>query len=79
MLNACSMTTDPIDLTLNGDPAEATPGASLADLLLASGRDPERPGIAVARNEQVVPRAKWAETTLAPGDRVEVLTALAGG
>lgn len=36
-------------------------------------------GIAVARNDAVVPRARWDETGLADGDRVEVLTAVQGG
>ena len=73
------MPTDALPITLNGDAKTAAPGATLADLLRASGRDPAQPGIAVARNAAVVPRARWAETALEPGDRVEVLTALAGG
>jgi len=36
-------------------------------------------GVAAALNETVVPRAHWAATTLADGDRVEILTAVQGG
>jgi sulfur carrier protein len=36
-------------------------------------------GVAAALNETVVPRARWATTPLADGDRVEVLTAVQGG
>lgn len=36
-------------------------------------------GIAVARNSEVVPRSQWARTTLAAGDRVEIVAATAGG
>jgi sulfur carrier protein len=36
-------------------------------------------GVAAAVNETVVPRAQWATTALAEGDRVEVLTAVQGG
>jgi sulfur carrier protein len=36
-------------------------------------------GIAVAVNDDVVPRSAWPETRLRDGDRVEVLTATQGG
>lgn len=36
-------------------------------------------GVAAAVNETVVPRGRWSATTLADGDRVEVLTAVQGG
>ncbi|MFD5459642.1 sulfur carrier protein ThiS [Streptomyces olivaceus] len=36
-------------------------------------------GVAAALNETVVPRARWSDTALADGDRVEVLTAVQGG
>ena len=70
---------DALSITLNGAARDAAPGASLADLLRESGRDPQKPGIAVALNERVVPRSRWSETPVAAGDRIEVLTALAGG
>jgi sulfur carrier protein len=36
-------------------------------------------GLATAVNGEVVPRASWAATLLADGDRVEVVTAVQGG
>jgi sulfur carrier protein len=36
-------------------------------------------GVAAALNETVVPRARWAATSLSDGDRVEILTAVQGG
>ncbi len=36
-------------------------------------------GIAVAVNGEVVRRASWRQHQLAPGDEVEVLTAVQGG
>jgi sulfur carrier protein len=36
-------------------------------------------GVAVAVNDEVVPRRVWSATALADGDRVEVLTAVQGG
>ncbi|GAA3216286.1 sulfur carrier protein ThiS [Actinocorallia longicatena] len=36
-------------------------------------------GVAVAVNDEVVPRTAWATTPAAEGDRVEILTAVQGG
>lgn len=80
-------TTPATTVQVNGAPVPHDPAATLDVLLAAvsaasgtaSGADPARPGIAVAVNDRVVPRAAWATTHLAPGDRVEVLHAIAGG
>jgi sulfur carrier protein len=65
-------------LVLNGKPYESgRPAATVADLLddlrLAGNR------VAVAVNDEIVPRARHAERRLAEGDRVEVIHAVAGG
>jgi sulfur carrier protein len=36
-------------------------------------------GVAVAVNDEVVPRGSWAEVALGDGDTVEALTAVPGG
>jgi len=36
-------------------------------------------GLAVAVNSEVVPRSGWSDTSVADGDRVEVVTAVQGG
>lgn len=36
-------------------------------------------GIAVALNQQVIPRQQWAETTLKTEDKVTIITATQGG
>lgn len=64
---------------VNGTEREIDGVATLHDLLGALGFAPERPGMAVARNEVVVPRARWVETPLAEGDRIEIITAVQGG
>jgi sulfur carrier protein len=38
-----------------------------------------RPGLAVAINEEVVPRAGWPDRPLAEGDRVLIIQASQGG
>ncbi|MFG1479451.1 sulfur carrier protein ThiS [Xanthobacter sp. V4C-4] len=76
------MASAPLALTVNGA-AEvldaATDAATLADLIGAKGLDAARKGIAVALNGAVVPRRAWAQTTLADGDTVEIITAKQGG
>jgi sulfur carrier protein len=56
---------------------EMPDGASVGDVLRAI-KAPES-GIAVARGDEVVPRADWDTTTVHDGDGIEVLTAVQGG
>ncbi|MDQ7029284.1 MAG: sulfur carrier protein ThiS [Ardenticatenia bacterium] len=65
-------------LWVNGEPRPYTP-QTVAELLETLGLDPQRPGIAVAVNDAIVPRDMWAASTLCPGDRVEIVRAVAGG
>ncbi|HEY6487087.1 MAG TPA: sulfur carrier protein ThiS [Candidatus Cybelea sp.] len=63
--------------TVNGElhelPDEVTIGA-LLDILGSP-----RAGIAVAQNDCVVPRAQYDTNRLREGDRLEIITAVAGG
>ena len=53
--------------------------ASIPELLREVGHDPDRRGIAVAVDGEVVPRAEWARRPLRAGDRIEVVGAVQGG
>jgi sulfur carrier protein len=53
--------------------------ATLAALLEEKAVDTGQRGIAVALNGAIVPRAAWPQTTLRPGDSVEIVRALRGG
>lgn len=64
-------------ITVNGEPRLVPPGTSVADVVASLVSDPR--GLAVAVDRQVVARACWADTVLAPGASVEVVTAAAGG
>lgn len=69
-----------IEILLNGEARDMSSGAVVADLLREMDLDPEHPkGIAVAVNDEVVPKGEWATRELEPSDRVEVITALQGG
>ena len=67
-----------IEIKVNG---ETTPVAfsTLAELLASRSLPAKGRGVAVALNETVVPRAKWPETRLEPGDRVEIVRPIVGG
>ncbi len=58
---------------------EALACGTIAELLASKGVEPLGRGVAVAVNGQVVPRASWSDTTLAPGDSVEIVHAMKGG
>ena len=62
---------------VNGTPAALGPGATVADVVARWCATAD--GIAVACNGDVVPRSTWAATLLHAGDRVEIVTAAAGG
>jgi sulfur carrier protein len=67
----------PMQIIVNGHPAEVPEGISMAGLierLELSGRR-----LAVEVNEELVPRSRFAEHRLASGDRVEIIHAVGGG
>jgi sulfur carrier protein len=65
-------------ITFNGE-ALAVDAGTVADLLTLRLDDPRPHGVAVAVNDEVVPRADWPRLPLADGDVVEVVTAVQGG
>lgn len=66
-----------MQLTVNGDPTQVADDTSVADLVAARSAGHDR--VAVAVNDDVVPRTSWARTPLVAGDRVELLAPTAGG
>ncbi len=61
---------------INGSDMELA-GRSLAEYLESTDYDPKR--IAVERNGDIVPKAKYAETVLQDGDELEVVSFVGGG
>lgn len=68
-------------VTVNGEVRELQVGLSVAGLVVefAAGRSLDAGQVAVERNRDVVPRCAYAETLLADGDQVEVVTFVGGG
>lgn len=64
---------------VNGEARELGEGATVDALLDAVAPDRPTRGMAVAVGQEVVPRVEWPSRVLAPGDSVEVLTAMQGG
>jgi sulfur carrier protein len=64
-------------ITVNGAAHEAEDGSSVAGVVASVTVQPA--GVAVALNDQVVPRADWKTTIVREADRIEVLTAVQGG
>ncbi len=62
---------------MNDEPRDLPDGATLAELVAGLGLGARR--IAVELNREVVPRARYAETVLRPGDAVEVIHFVGGG
>jgi len=67
-----------IEIHVNG---ELTPVGvmTLAELVQGQSLPTKGRGIAVALNDAVVPRARWPETALKQGDRVEIVRPIVGG
>lgn len=66
-----------MQLVVNGDPRTLDGVSTVADLVREFDLTPER--VAVEVNEQLVRRAKYAQTPLKDGDRVEIVTLVGGG
>ena len=66
------------NIRVNGE-TEPLTVATLAALLEEKAFDTSQRGIAVAVNGAIVPRAAWPQTTLRPGDSVEIVRARQGG
>ena len=68
---------DTIEVVVNGDACQVSQGARVTDLVNQLELAPER--LAIELNLSILPRAKWAETELRPGDRLEIVHFVGGG
>ena len=66
-------------IVVNGATRALEPGVTVADVVAGVRGDASGKGVAAALNGEVVTRSEWPLTSLADGDRVEVLTASQGG
>ena len=62
---------------INGEEQELPEGATVATVL--ERLEIATPRVAVERNREIVPKAEYAMTALAPGDALEVVEFVGGG
>ena len=67
-----------VEIVVNGEPRQIA-AANVRALLGALGYDATGRGLAVARNDEIVPRGEWETTPVGPGDRIEIVGAVQGG
>ncbi len=66
-----------IQLQVNGEAKQLPPGTSVRALLDHLGLNPGR--VAIEYNLEILPKTKWEETRVAPGDRLEIVQFVGGG
>lgn len=66
-----------VSVTVNGEPRKVERGTTLEALLGHLGMDHR--GLAIAVDEEVVPRSTWDVRELGEGSQVEILTIAQGG
>jgi thiamine biosynthesis protein ThiS len=66
-----------IEIAVNGEPRTVAAGHTVLDLLTDLGRHPL--AVAIERNGDLLPRARYAETKLEAGDRLEIVGFVQGG
>jgi thiamine biosynthesis protein ThiS len=66
-----------IAITVNGEPRTAAEGQTVLELLRELQLDPAR--VAVELDRLIVKQARWGETILSPGARVEIVQFVGGG
>ena len=64
-------------LVVNGSPRDLPDGLTVSELIATLGLD--RGPVAVERNDEVVPRARPADTRLLEGDVIEIVHFVGGG
>ena len=66
-------------IVVNGERRPLPPEGALLALLRSLDIAPEARGVALAVNDELLPRGGWPAQRLRPGDRVEVVRAVQGG
>ncbi|HXJ18050.1 MAG TPA: sulfur carrier protein ThiS [Candidatus Polarisedimenticolia bacterium] len=64
-------------VTINGEPREIPDNLTVAGLLVHLGMSEER--VAIERNLDILPRARWRETRVQSNDTFEIVQFVGGG
>jgi sulfur carrier protein len=66
-----------VNVRINGREVDIIPGSPLGAVVETVTTATK--GVAVAVNDEIVPRAAWSHHEIADGDRIEIVTAKQGG
>jgi thiamine biosynthesis protein ThiS len=66
-----------MNLVINGEAKDFNPPLTLADLVDQLGMKADR--VAIELNRSIVARDQWTRTSLAEGDRLEIVHFVGGG
>jgi sulfur carrier protein len=66
-----------LNIIVNGNNTDIGEGSSITDLVQSLALNTDR--IAVELNKKIVRRSDWGSTTLAEGDKVEIVHFVGGG
>lgn len=66
-------------ITLNGTQKSIQENLTVKQFLEQTDGIENRQGIAVAINDEVVPRSEWEQRKISDGDSIEVIQAVQGG
>jgi len=64
-------------VTINGEAHQIPDGLSVAAMIEQLGMTGNR--VAIERNLDILPRARWQETRVQPGDKFEIVHFVGGG
>ncbi len=78
-IKAMSIFNKSMKLLVNGKEVQAREGISLLELLKEINIEVRPVGLAVAVNEEVIPKSRYGEVFLKEGDRVEIVNIVGGG
>ena len=68
---------DCIVVVVNGERREVAPGTTVLELLRQLRLESSL--VAIERNREILPRARWADSRIEPDDRFEIVQFVGGG
>jgi sulfur carrier protein len=67
-----------MNITVNNEVYELAEGSSL-EAVIGQLQIPETKGIALALNEEIIPKSEWQKVNISEGDKIIIIGAVAGG
>ncbi len=68
-----------MNIKINGKNTELAESLKVSDFIAIHLNGKEPRGIAVAVNDNIIPKSNWGDTSLAENDSIEIVHAVQGG